>query len=131
QITKRAMLAVIVAVWAYALLWSCLPLLGWGRYGVEPFGVSCTLAWAELQLTPGGVAFLYAMFVLCLLLPAIAIGLCYAGIVCKLRRAYREGRSKRRTPTARHVESRLTKMAVLVTLEMIGCWSPYAIVSLW
>ncbi|XP_061427361.1 opsin-5-like [Lethenteron reissneri] len=131
KMTKRAMVVVIVAVWAYAMLWSCLPLLGWGSYGVEPFGVSCTLAWAELQLTPGGAAFLYAMFVLCLLLPAIAIGLCYAGIVCKLRRAYHQVRSKRRTPTARHVESRLTKMAVLVTVGFIGCWSPYAIVSLW
>ncbi|CAG0887029.1 unnamed protein product [Darwinula stevensoni] len=32
-------------IWGYAGAWTVMPLLGWGRYDVEPYGLSCTLDW--------------------------------------------------------------------------------------
>ncbi|KAJ8391520.1 hypothetical protein AAFF_G00088420 [Aldrovandia affinis] len=33
------------ATWLVAAAWSCFPLLGWGAYVPEPYGLSCTVAW--------------------------------------------------------------------------------------
>ena len=38
---------IIAMIYIYSLAWACFPFFGWGGYDVEPFGLSCTLAWGK------------------------------------------------------------------------------------
>jgi len=53
--------SLLVFPYAFAFVWSILPVTGWGAYSVEPYGTSCTLQWNEnkLFITLVGNAFKY------------------------------------------------------------------------
>lgn len=38
---------IIFLIYVYSLMWASFPFFGWGGYDVEPFGLSCTLAWGK------------------------------------------------------------------------------------
>ena len=43
----------IALIWAYTVFWAVLPAFGFGSYGPEPFGTSCTINWyLSLLLVP-------------------------------------------------------------------------------
>ncbi|XP_063775560.1 opsin-5-like [Pseudophryne corroboree] len=130
-IKKKIIYIVITCIWIYALLWALLPLVGWGHYGPEPFGVSCTIAWAEFHDSTSGFSFILSMFVLCTMAPAITVVTCYIRIAWKLHKAYKEIRSYNRIPHTAKVEKRLTAMAILVSIGFLVFWTPYAFVSFW
>ncbi|XP_057679583.1 opsin-5-like isoform X2 [Corythoichthys intestinalis] len=116
--------------WLYALCWALLPVLGWGRYGPEPFGLSCSLAWGHLRREDS--SFVVAMFSFNLALPAAVIMGCYFSIAIKLYFAYRKSLGHgRRVPNVLKLHRRLLTMAVLISVSFIVCWSPYSMVSLW
>ncbi|XP_073442620.1 opsin-5-like [Dendrobates tinctorius] len=128
---KKAVYIVIMFIWLYALLWAIFPLVGWGHYGPEPFGISCTIAWAEFQNSTNGFSFIVSMFILCTITPAMTIISCYTTIAWKLHKAYQEIQHYDKMPNAAKVEKKLTLMAVLVSLGFLVAWTPYAIVSFW
>uniref|UniRef100_A0A3Q3D4V9 Opsin 8, group member b n=2 Tax=Hippocampus comes TaxID=109280 RepID=A0A3Q3D4V9_HIPCM len=116
--------------WLYALLWALLPVLGWGRYGPEPFGLSCSLAWGKLRHEDS--SFVVAMFSFNLALPATVIVCCYFGIAIKLYVTYRKSVGHgRRVSNVLKLHRRLLTMAVVISVSFIMCWSPYSVVSLW
>ncbi|XP_061900915.1 opsin 8, group member b [Entelurus aequoreus] len=116
--------------WFYALLWALLPILGWGRYGPEPFGLSCTLAWGRMRHED--FSFVIAMFFFNLALPTAVIVCCYFGITIKLYVTYKKSlnHSQRLSNTIK-LHRRLLMIAILISVGFIGCWSPYGLVSLW
>ncbi|XP_075719945.1 opsin-5-like [Rhinoderma darwinii] len=130
-IKKRAVYMVIMCIWLYALLWAIFPLIGWGHYGPEPFGISCTIAWSEFQNSPNGFSFILSMFILCTITPATTIITCYTTIAWKLHKAYQEIQNYDKMPNAAKIEKKLTLMAVLVSFGFLLAWMPYAIVSFW
>ncbi|XP_053879574.1 opsin-5-like [Malaclemys terrapin pileata] len=130
-INKTAVRISIAFIWLCSLLWAILPLLGWGYYGPEPFGISCTIAWSEFHNSANGFSFILSMFILCTLLPALTILICYLGIAWKVHKAYQEIQNFDRIPNAAKLERRLTLMAVLVSVGFLGAWTPYAAVSFW
>ncbi|XP_061669098.1 opsin 8, group member b [Syngnathoides biaculeatus] len=116
--------------WLYALVWALMPVLGWGQYGPEPFGLSCSLAWGRLRSEDS--SFVVAMFSFNLALPAAVIVCCYFGIAIKLYVTYKKSLGHgRRIPNVLKMHRRLFTMAVLISLSFIVCWSPYSIVSMW
>ncbi|XP_044147946.1 opsin-5-like [Bufo gargarizans] len=131
MIKKKTIYIVIMGIWLYALLWAIFPLVGWGHYGPEPFGISCTIAWAEFQNSVSGFSFILSMFILCTITPATTIITCYTTIAWKLHKAYQEIQNYDKMPNAAKVEKKLTLMAVLVSFGFLASWSPYAIVSFW
>jgi len=88
RVSRRTVKILCAWTWLYALTWALLPLVGWGRYGPEAFGLSCSLAWVWMKAD--GFAFVVSMFTLNLALPALVILLCYFGISCKLYATYRK-----------------------------------------
>uniref|UniRef100_A0A8C6SIK8 Opsin 8, group member b n=1 Tax=Neogobius melanostomus TaxID=47308 RepID=A0A8C6SIK8_9GOBI len=121
-----------VWIWIYALLWALLPLLGWGHYGPEPFGLSCTLAWGDMK--EESVSFIISLFVFNLALPSVVIICCYFGIAIKLYVTYKKlGISYNRMPNTIKIHRRLliVSIAVLISMGFIGSWTPYGLVSLW
>ncbi|MFT7810702.1 opsin-5-like [Arapaima gigas] len=129
KISKRRVQLLIMCTWIYALLWAVFPLFGWGKYGPESFGTSCTLAWSEMK--ESGTSFLIAVFLMNLLIPAIIIVVCYSGLALKLHAAYRSIRNSNQIPTILKMHRKLMIIAVLISVGFIGCWTPYAAVSLW
>ncbi|XP_028997099.1 opsin 8, group member b isoform X2 [Betta splendens] len=115
--------------WLYALVWALLPVLGWGRYGPEPFGLSCSLAWGQMKHE--GFSFVVALFAFNLAAPALVIAGCYFGIAFRLHCAYRKPRGGSRLPNVVRLHRRLLTIAVLVSAGFVGCWAPYGLVSLW
>ncbi|XP_041107556.1 opsin-5-like [Polyodon spathula] len=129
KISKKNVSIMILFTWLYALMWAVFPLLGWGKYGPEPFGLSCTIAWGEFKVN--GSTFIVCIFTLCTIVPALTIIICYFGIVWKIHKAYKSMGNRNQMPNAMKVEWRLTAMAVVISVGFIGCWTPYAAVSLW
>lgn len=139
--------------WLYALIWALCPILGWGRYGPEPFGLSCSLAWGQMKHE--GFSFVITLFSFNLVAPSAVIFCCYFGIAFKLYFAYRRSNQSNRLPNIIRLHRRLLivsaslhqdgdnssgldspcppplQIAVLISAGFIGCWAPYGLVSLW
>ncbi|XP_058469448.1 opsin 8, group member b [Solea solea] len=116
--------------WLYALMWALFPILGWGRYGPEPFGLSCSLAWGQMKHE--GFSFVISMFCINLLAPTIVITCCYLGIAIKLHFIYKKSLlSSNPIPNVVKLQRRMLVIAILVSVGFISCWSPYGMVSLW
>ncbi|NWH95195.1 OPN5 protein, partial [Aegithalos caudatus] len=131
KITKNTVCILIVFIWLYSLLWAILPLVGWGYYGPEPFGISCTIAWSKFHNSSNGFSFILSMFLLCTVLPALTIVACYLGIAWKVHKAYQEIQNIDRIPNAAKLEKKLTLMAVLISVAFLSSWTPYAAASFW
>ncbi|KAL2082246.1 hypothetical protein ACEWY4_022064 [Coilia grayii] len=130
RVTRRNVALLVTATWVYALLWALFPLLGWGQYGPEPFGLSCTLAWADLRQAPNGMPFVHAMFAMNLAIPAVTIISCYAGIALRLRSTLKSLDSDH-VPSTIKMQRRLVLIAILISMGFLGSWTPYGMVSLW
>ncbi|XP_030800641.1 opsin-5-like [Camarhynchus parvulus] len=131
KITKSTVCILIAFIWLYSLLWAILPLVGWGYYGPEPFGISCTIAWSKFHNSSNGFSFILSMFLLCTVLPALTIVACYLGIAWKVHKAYQEIQNIDRIPNAAKLEKKLTLMAVLISVGFLSSWTPYAATSFW
>lgn len=78
-------------IWLYSVIWAMFPILGWGRYGPEPFGISCSLAWGQMKHE--GFSFVVAIFCFNLAVPAVVIICCYFGIAINLYFTHRKKRT--------------------------------------
>ncbi|XP_048063586.1 opsin 8, group member b [Megalobrama amblycephala] len=129
KISKRNAKILVVSTWLYALLWAIFPLIGWGKYGPEPFGLSCTLAWRDMK--EHSQSFVITIFLMNLIFPAIIIMSCYSGIALKLYVTYKSMDDSNRIPNMIKMQRRLMAIAVLISIGYVGSWAPYGIVSLW
>lgn len=80
---------VISGIWLYACLWAVFPLLGWGNYGPEPFGLACSVDWVGYQHSLNHSTFIVTLSVLCTFIPCLLLLFTYSGIAWKLHKAYR------------------------------------------
>ncbi|KAM4712631.1 opsin 8, group member b [Anableps anableps] len=115
--------------WLYALIWALFPILGWGRYGPEPFGLSCSLAWGQMKHE--GFSFVISLFSMNLLMPSVIIIFCYFGIAIRLFLTYKKSTNSNHVPNIIRLHRRLLIIAVLISIGFIACWTPYGLVSLW
>lgn len=91
---RRTIGTVITGIWLYASLWALLPLLGWGSYGPEPFGLACSIDWIGYEESLNHSTFIMALATLCTFLPCVIILCTYFGIAWKLHRAYQSIQSE-------------------------------------
>uniref|UniRef100_A0AAY4BI15 G-protein coupled receptors family 1 profile domain-containing protein n=1 Tax=Denticeps clupeoides TaxID=299321 RepID=A0AAY4BI15_9TELE len=131
KVSKRCVKMLVAGTWLYALLWAVLPFVGWGEYGPEPFGLSCTLAWGNLKTMKTGFSMIICMLIMNLVIPAVIIIFCYSAMAVKLYLTYKSIEDCQHIPSVVRLQRRLMIIAVLISLGFIGCWTPYAIVSLW
>ncbi|XP_069014692.1 opsin 8, group member b [Embiotoca jacksoni] len=116
-------------IWLYALIWALFPILGWGRYGLEPFGLSCSLAWGQMKHE--GYSFVISVFSFNLVMPTVIIICCYFSIAFKIFIAYKNSVNINRIPNIVKLHRRMLVIAALISIGFIGCWAPYGLVSLW
>jgi hypothetical protein len=99
----------IIFPYVYALVWSSIPLSGWGSYSVESYGTSCTLQWNDNKV------FITLMSVFCISTPSAVMFFSYTMILLKCRKSnrnLREWRSRNATKVTRK-ESYLIKVRTL------------------
>ncbi|CAL8393715.1 opsin 8, group member a [Gadus morhua] len=126
---RKTILLVISGIWLYAGVWAVLPLLGWGSYGPEPFGLACSVDWIGYKRSLNHSSFIVTMALLCALIPCLLLLFAYSAIAWKLHRAYRSMRKG--DFHYGNIERRITLMAVMITLGFILAWAPYVSVSAW
>ncbi|XP_075940106.1 opsin 8, group member a [Anarhichas minor] len=126
---RKTISIVISAIWLYASLWALFPLLGWGNYGPEPFGLACSIDWNSYGKSLNHSAFIMTLSVLCTFLPCLVILFTYFGIAWKLHRAYQSIQSN--DFQCGNVEKKITLMAVMISLGFLLAWTPYVAVSFW
>lgn len=110
--------------WLYALIWALFPILGWGRYGPEPFGLSCSLAWGQMKHE--GFSFVISLFSMNLLMPSIIIIFCYFGIAIRLYFTYKKSPTNKHVPNIIKLHRRLLIVSyrtVLYDLINDSFWS--------
>ncbi|XP_044024650.1 opsin 8, group member b isoform X2 [Siniperca chuatsi] len=131
KVTWKKVKMLCMWIWMYALIWALFPILGWGRYGPEPFGLSCSLAWGQMK-HEGLSSFVISMFSFNLVIPSVIIIYCYFGIAIKLYFTYKKSmNNSNRALNIVKLHRRLLIIAVLISIGFIGCWVPYSLVSLW
>ncbi|XP_051952502.1 opsin-5-like [Xyrauchen texanus] len=131
KIQRRTICILIAVIWLYSLLWAVFPLLGWGGYGPEPYGLACSVDWAEYQNSFNGSSFIMALAILCTLIPCVVILFTYSGIAWKLHKAYQSIQSNNNLPSSGSVERKVTLMGILISAGFIISWAPYVSISLW
>ncbi|XP_072305402.1 opsin 8, group member a [Eucyclogobius newberryi] len=120
---------VIGGIWLYAGLWAALPLLGWGSYGPEPFGLACSVDWTGYGESLNHSTFIMVLSVLCTFLPCLLILFTYFGIAWKLHRAYQSFQTH--DFQYGNIEKKITLMAVMISVGFVIAWTPYVTVSFW
>ncbi|XP_065111819.1 opsin 8, group member a [Paramisgurnus dabryanus] len=128
---RRTISLVISVIWLYSLLWAVFPLLGWGGYGPEPYGLACSVDWTEYQRSLNGASFIMALAVLCTLIPCGFIVFSYFAIAWKLHKAYQSIQINESLPSTGTVERKVTIMGILISAGFIVSWAPYVSISLW
>ncbi|KAG7240225.1 hypothetical protein INR49_027036 [Caranx melampygus] len=126
---RRTVSIVISGIWLYAGLWALFPLLGWGSYGPEPFGLACSIDWTGYGESLNHATFIMTLSVLCTFLPCLVIIFTYFGIAWKLHRAYQSIQSN--DFQYGNIEKKITLMAVMISLGFLVAWTPYVAVSFW
>ncbi|XP_058603229.1 opsin 9 [Onychostoma macrolepis] len=128
---KHASLSVAL-VWIYTIFWASLPVFGFGSYGPEPFGTSCTINWWRMKSSLNDRVYIYLILSLCFGVPTFTIIISYLAILIKV---YRSGRILASIPSSNVTHNskdlRLTKIAAVVCSSFLIAWTPYAIVSLY
>uniref|UniRef100_A0A8C6SJ15 Opsin 8, group member a n=1 Tax=Neogobius melanostomus TaxID=47308 RepID=A0A8C6SJ15_9GOBI len=119
----------ISGIWLYAGLWAAFPLLGWGSYGPEPFGLACSVDWTGYGESLSHATFIAALSVLCTFIPSVCILFTYFGIAWKLHRAYQAIQTQ--DFQYGNIEKKITLMAVMISMGFLIAWTPYVAVSFW
>ena len=82
RITKRTIILTLFPIYLNAMVWAISPLFGWGRYGPEPFGMTCTVDW---NIVP--VSYVVFIFAFCYFVPILLMILCYGCIIHSVAKA--------------------------------------------
>ncbi|XP_066538385.1 opsin 9 [Hoplias malabaricus] len=121
----------LALMWAYTVFWASLPVLGFGSYGPEPYGTSCTINWWRMKSSLNDRIYIYLILLMCYIIPTLVI---LASYITILFTVYRSGRtlasiSSSSVSHSSRKDLRLTKIAAVVCSSFLIAWTPYAIVS--
>ncbi|XP_034410244.1 opsin 9 [Cyclopterus lumpus] len=130
-IERRHVSLSIVLMWGYTLFWALLPAFGFGSYGPEPYGTSCTINWWSMRSSLNDRIYIFLIMILCFGFPTLTIVASYLAILLTV---FRSNRTLASIPSSSvsHTgkDLRLTKIAAVVCTTFLLAWMPYVAVSL-
>ncbi|XP_071764577.2 opsin 9 [Centroberyx gerrardi] len=131
-IERRHVSLSIGLLWVYTLFWASLPAFGFGSYGPEPYGTSCTINWWRMRSSLNDRVYIFLILMLCFGFPTLTMIASYLAILLKV---YKSNRTLASIPSSsvNHTSKdlRLTKVAAVVCTTFLLAWTPYATVSLY
>uniref|UniRef100_H3C2I1 Opsin 8, group member c n=1 Tax=Tetraodon nigroviridis TaxID=99883 RepID=H3C2I1_TETNG len=116
-------------IWLVAAVWSSFPLLGWGKYILEPPGLSCIVGGGDNQTSVSDTVYVVCSFSLFTLIPFLIIVVPQCQIICTVARASCQVSGERIRNRMNRIEKRLTWMFFCVSLGFVMAWFPYTMVS--
>ncbi|XP_065563422.1 pinopsin-like [Artemia franciscana] len=120
SLSRRRSNTLILFIWCYSTCVTMPPLLGWGKFGEEFGGISCSVDWRDESLL--SKTYIMYIFFFGLILPLLAIIMAYSKIIGAVKKKTKTNRTK--------LQSRLTIMIGIMVITFLFSWTPYAIVSL-
>ena len=125
---------VIIALWGFALLWSCFPLFGWSAYAPEGGSSVCSIRWQASE--PRDIVFIGCVFFFFYVTPIVAMVTAYSKIYCNVKKLTKRarnlwGKNAAATQEAIQSETKIARMAFVMSFCFLFAWTPYAIVSLY
>ncbi|XP_070691997.1 opsin 9 [Pempheris klunzingeri] len=130
-IERRHVSLSIALVWVYTMFWASLPAFGFGSYGPEPYGTSCTINWWKMRSSLNDRIYIFLILILCFGFPTLIICASYLAILLTVNRSNRTLASIASSSVSHTSKDlRLAKMAVVVFTTFLLAWMPYATVSL-
>lgn len=95
-------------IWLVAVVWSSFPLLGWGEYVPEPYGLSCTVAWRGYHTSAKDAFYVVCSFSLFTLIPFLLIVVSQCHIIFTMSRLSRQVSEGRIRNKLKRTEKRLS-----------------------
>ncbi|XP_068180339.1 opsin 9 [Antennarius striatus] len=130
-IEKRYVCLSIALMWVYTLFWGLLPAFGFGSYGPEPYGTSCTINWWRMTSSLNDRRYISLILSLCFGFPTLIIITSYLAILLMVCRSSRAVAAISSSFVSRAKKDlRLAKVAAVVCTTFLVAWTPYAVVSL-
>ncbi|KAM9353488.1 opsin 9 [Symphorus nematophorus] len=121
----------IALLWVYTCFWALLPALGFGSYGPEPYGISCTINWWRMRSSLNDRIYTFLILTLCFGFPTFTIIMSYLAILLTVYKSNRTLASISSSSVSHSSKDlRLAKMAAVVCTTFLLAWTPYAVVSL-
>jgi len=132
QHSSSRMLAVIGGLWAFALMWSVFPLMGWSAYGAEAGNIACSIRWQSTSSSD--TAYVICLFVFFYFGPLAAILFCYTLVFLNMRYMTRNAQKiwgANAATTLRTIQAswKMAKIALVMVIGFFIAWTPYTIVS--
>ncbi|XP_037093768.1 opsin-5-like [Pollicipes pollicipes] len=120
----------MAGAYVYALFWSVMPMVGWGRYGLEPHKISSSLDWTSPLIRDRTYVVSSVVFVF--LLPLAGMLTFYCRIVLMSSRSTRAitEHGGLLVRELRRRDRKLNQLVVLVLAGFVTAWLPYTVVSL-
>ncbi|XP_034383421.1 opsin 8, group member c [Cyclopterus lumpus] len=118
------------AIWLLAVVWSSFPLIGWGEYVPEPYGLSCTIAWKAYHTSAKDAFYVICSFACFTMVPVLLIVVSQCQILYKVFRFSNSLSARGIRNNLKYAEKRLSVMFFCISLGFVIAWVPYAVVSL-
>ena len=121
---------VLMLLWLQGFIWSILPVLGWGSYGLEGLEISCAVQWHQTDAE--NLSYTITLFMVNFFIPATLLIFCYVDIFQRFKSRL-NGISPAAVTirAANHVRLRkLAKTGIFMTVSFFFAWMPYAGVAL-
>lgn len=131
---ERKLNLVIGGLWLFAFLWSTFPLFGWSAYAPEGAGVCCSIRWQSSD--PRDITFVACIFLFFFIGPIVTMVTAYYSIYNNMRKMTQNahdmwGENAAPTVEAIQAESKIVRMAVIMSICFLFAWTPYTVVSLY
>ena len=125
-------LTVIGCLWAFALIWSLFPLLGWSAYGPEAGNISCSIRWQSNRSTD--TSYIICLFIFFYFVPLSIIVTCYTFMFKNVKYMTRNAQKIWGANAAATLETvqaswKMAKIGLVMVAGFFFAWTPYAIVS--
>ena len=121
---------VLVLVWLQGFIWSVLPVIGWGSYGLEGLEISCAVQWERTDAEH--LSYTMTLFAVNFVIPATLLVFCYVHIFQRFK-----GHVDQISPEALAIRAanqvklrKLAKTSICMTVTFFFAWMPYAGVAL-
>ena len=135
RMTKRRAAVIIIFLWFWCVLWSLLPVGGFGAYIPEGFQTSCTFDY--LTRTQENLIFTTALYISGFVIPLLVIVGCYYKIVRAVAAHEREmakmaeklGAKDMRSGADLRTDLKTAKVSFTICLLWLMSWGPYSLIA--
>ncbi|XP_060072166.1 visual pigment-like receptor peropsin [Ylistrum balloti] len=127
-INERVAVSLIFGCVLNGLAWAIAPLVGWSKYVLEGFGISCSVNWTSNLAEDA--SFSVASLVLFLVVPLGVFCFCYGNIFYKVRKSGNLQMFTEADRGSSKMDRDVAKTILWMILAFMMSWFPYATLTL-